>query len=139
MRFFKRVVSSSCHRREELIKSHYSTKLNQLTLQIQFADSQAVTFRDECRALALRLELALQARAKLGEELQGANAKLVKLGEEMESTKRNYENQLAMMTEHVMSMNDKLSARQDQINDLKQRSGSVSRGSPRSGRAKPRK
>ena len=43
--------------REKLIKDHYSTRISQLTEQVQYADSKAVAYYEECRNFALRLEV----------------------------------------------------------------------------------
>ena len=45
--------------REELIKQHYSAKAAQLAKQIQFSDSKATAYYEECRALAMQLEARL--------------------------------------------------------------------------------
>eukprot|EP00041_Stephanoeca_diplocostata_P036212 m.1309645 g.1309645 ORF g.1309645 m.1309645 type:complete len:369 (+) comp24824_c0_seq30:351-1457(+) len=55
------------------IKKHYEERIQLLTTQLQFADSKAVTYYDECRSTALRLELLRTSQAKQGEEYKNVN------------------------------------------------------------------
>lgn len=67
------------------------------------------------------------SQAKQGEEYKNVNGTIARLKEDLESTKRNYEEQLSAMTEHIMEMNDKLQ-QQD-----------AAAGKPKSGRKGPRR
>ncbi|XP_022101268.1 protein phosphatase 1 regulatory subunit 21-like [Acanthaster planci] len=105
--------------RENLIKSHYTTRLAQLTAQRQVVDGKVVNFSSECRALQKRLALAEKAKEKHVEELQTAHKNVTQLQDELQTTTRSYESQLSMMSEHLCSMNEKLTAQKDQIDALK--------------------
>ncbi len=65
--------------RENLIKSHYTTRLAQLTAQRQVVDGKVVNFSSECRALQKRLALAEKAKEKHMEELQAAHKNVTQL------------------------------------------------------------
>ncbi|XP_067901343.1 protein phosphatase 1 regulatory subunit 21 isoform X2 [Heterodontus francisci] len=105
--------------REQLIKSHYMTRVAELTSQLQIADSKSVHFYAECRALAKRLALAEKSRESLSEEIKVANQNIVRLQDELTTTKRSYEDQLSMMSDHLCSMNETLSKQKEEIDSLR--------------------
>uniref|UniRef100_A0A3P8VYY5 Protein phosphatase 1 regulatory subunit 21 n=1 Tax=Cynoglossus semilaevis TaxID=244447 RepID=A0A3P8VYY5_CYNSE len=105
--------------REQLIKTHYMTRVGELTTQLQISDSKAVHFYSECRALAKRLSIAEKTRESLGEEVKLATQDITRLQDELTTTKRSYEDQLSMMSDHLCSMNDTLSKQREEIDTLK--------------------
>ncbi|XP_067844843.1 protein phosphatase 1 regulatory subunit 21 isoform X2 [Heptranchias perlo] len=105
--------------REQLIKSHYMMRVAELTSQLQLADSKTVHFYAECRALAKRLALAEKSRETLSEEIKAANQNIVRLQDELTTTKRSYEDQLSMMSDHLCSMNETLSKQREEIDSLR--------------------
>ncbi|TNN50379.1 Protein phosphatase 1 regulatory subunit 21 [Liparis tanakae] len=105
--------------REQLIKTHYMARVGELTTQLQISDSKAVHFHSECRALAKRLAIAEKSRETLSEEVRQANQKVTRLQDELTTTKRSYEDQLSMMSDHLCSMNETLSKQREEIDTLK--------------------
>ncbi|XP_061815277.1 protein phosphatase 1 regulatory subunit 21 [Nerophis lumbriciformis] len=105
--------------REQLIKTHYMTRVGELTTQLQVSDSKAVHFHSECRALAKRLAIAERSRETLLEDIKRANQKITHLQDELSTTKRSYENQLSTMSDHLCSMNETLSKQREEIDTLK--------------------
>ncbi|XP_061693884.1 protein phosphatase 1 regulatory subunit 21 isoform X2 [Syngnathoides biaculeatus] len=105
--------------REQLIKTHYMTRVGELTTQLQVSDSKAVHFHSECRALAKRLAIAEQSRDTVVEEMKRANQNITHLQDELSTTKRSYEDQLSMMSDHLCSMNETLSKQREEIDTLK--------------------
>ncbi|XP_061645655.1 protein phosphatase 1 regulatory subunit 21 [Phyllopteryx taeniolatus] len=105
--------------REQLIKTHYMTRVGELTTQLQVSDSKAVHFHSECRALAKRLAIAEKSRDTVVEEMKKANQNITHLQDELSTTKRSYEDQLSMMSDHLCSMNETLSKQREEIDTLK--------------------
>ncbi|XP_073337683.1 protein phosphatase 1 regulatory subunit 21 isoform X2 [Pagrus major] len=105
--------------REQLIKTHYMARVGELTTQLQISDSKAVHFHSECRALAKRLAIAEKSRETLSEEVKHANQNITRLQDELTTTKRSYEDQLSMMSDHLCSMNETLSKQREEIDTLK--------------------
>ncbi|XP_068184075.1 protein phosphatase 1 regulatory subunit 21 isoform X2 [Antennarius striatus] len=105
--------------REQLIKTHYMARVGELTTQLQISDSKAVHFHSECRALAKRLAIAEKSRESLSEEVKLANQNITRLQDELTTTKRSYEDQLSMMSDHLCSMNETLSKQREEIDTLK--------------------
>ncbi|XP_041487018.1 protein phosphatase 1 regulatory subunit 21 [Microtus oregoni] len=105
--------------REDLIKNHYMARIAELTSQLQLADSKSVHFYAECRALSKRLALAEKCKETLTEELKLASQSSSRLQDELTTTKRSYEDQLSMMSDHLCSMNETLSKQREEIDTLK--------------------
>ncbi|XP_054841820.1 protein phosphatase 1 regulatory subunit 21 isoform X2 [Eublepharis macularius] len=105
--------------REDLIKNHYMTRIVELTSQLQLADSKSVHFHAECRALAKRLSLAEKSKESSTEEMRLARQSITRLQDELTTTKRSYEDQLSMMSDHLCSMNETLSKQREEIDTLK--------------------
>lgn len=105
--------------REHLIKAHYMVRVGELTTQLQVSDSKAVHFHSECRALAKRLAIAEKSRETLSEEVKLSNQNITRLQDELTTTKRSYEDQLSMMSDHLCSMNETLSKQREEIDTLK--------------------
>ncbi|NXG45435.1 PPR21 phosphatase, partial [Psilopogon haemacephalus] len=112
--------------REDLIKNHYMARIAELTSHLQLADSKSVHFHAECRALAKRLSLAEKSKESLTEELKVASQNISRLQaskilyhDELMTTKRSYEDQLSMMSDHLCSMNETLTKQREEIDTLK--------------------
>ncbi|KAM4693382.1 protein phosphatase 1 regulatory subunit 21 [Discoglossus pictus] len=105
--------------REDLIKNHYMTRIAELTTLLQLADSKSVHFHAECRALAKRLALADKSNQSLTEETKSTSQSISRLQDELITTKRSYEDQLSMMSDHLCSMNETLSKQREEIDNLK--------------------
>uniref|UniRef100_A0A4X2LCD5 Protein phosphatase 1 regulatory subunit 21 n=1 Tax=Vombatus ursinus TaxID=29139 RepID=A0A4X2LCD5_VOMUR len=104
---------------EDLIKNHYMARIVELTSQLQLADSKSVHFHAECRALSKRLSLAEKSKDSLNEEMKVASQNISRLQDELTTTKRSYEDQLSMMSDHLCSMNETLSKQREEIDTLK--------------------
>uniref|UniRef100_A0A8C7CBD0 Protein phosphatase 1 regulatory subunit 21 n=1 Tax=Neovison vison TaxID=452646 RepID=A0A8C7CBD0_NEOVI len=105
--------------REDLIKNHYMARIVELTSQLQLADSKSVHFYAECRALSKRLALAEKSKDALTEDMKVAGQNISRLQDELTTTKRSYEDQLSMMSDHLCSMNETLSKQREEIDTLK--------------------
>uniref|UniRef100_A0A8C2P3F1 Protein phosphatase 1 regulatory subunit 21 n=1 Tax=Capra hircus TaxID=9925 RepID=A0A8C2P3F1_CAPHI len=87
--------------REDLIRNHYMTRIVELTSQLQLADSKSVHFYAEI----IKLYKFLDEEEKMKEEIT--------------DTKKSYEDQLSMMSDHLCSMNETLSKQREEIDTLK--------------------
>ncbi|XP_004343300.1 hypothetical protein CAOG_07441 [Capsaspora owczarzaki ATCC 30864] len=107
--------------REDLIKKHFATRIAQLTEQLQLADSKAAAFHIECRALARRIDVGEAEKASIQQELEAANGAVNRLKDELATTERSYAQQIQLMTEHIATMNEQLSQKDDQIEAYRRR------------------
>jgi len=105
--------------REHLITSHYKTRITEMGLQLQQADSKAMHFQSEVRALHKQLKISEKSKEVGQDELKNANTTLAKVKDELQTTNRSYESQLSMMSEHLAGMNETLTSQKDEIDELK--------------------
>jgi len=105
-------LSKEDKEREEQLKQYYDEKYNQLTKQLQLADTKAM----ELFKAKQQLEEQLQTVLKEKESLEKQNRTFA---DELETTRKNYETQLNVMTEHVVQLNDKLSQYEAELSSLK--------------------
>lgn len=102
-----------------VIAEHFKARMKEMIRQCQLADSKAVHFHSECKALQKRLHLAEQNKVELENQLQDTQLMLQQLRDEMRSTARSYEDQLSTMSEHLASMNERLTQQRDEIDALR--------------------
>ncbi|KAM9273154.1 protein phosphatase 1 regulatory subunit 21 isoform 2-T2 [Cariama cristata] len=112
-------LATDVESREDLIKKHYMARIAELTSHLQLADSKSVHFHAECRALAKRLSLADKSKESITEGLKLASQNISRLQDELMTTKRSYEDQLSMMSDHLCSMNETLTKQREEIDTLK--------------------
>eukprot|EP00118_Oscarella_pearsei_P024070 m.297754 g.297754 ORF g.297754 m.297754 type:complete len:580 (+) comp40775_c1_seq27:1376-3115(+) len=113
--------------REVLIKKHFSTRIIDITRQFQETDSKSVHLEAECRALHKHLALSEKTKDRLATEVDGGHEKIQKLEDELQTTTHSYEAQLSMMSDHLCTLNDKLTAQRDEIEELKVTKGKKKR------------
>ncbi|KAH3853404.1 protein phosphatase 1 regulatory subunit 21-like [Dreissena polymorpha] len=105
--------------RELLIKNHFTTRINELTQQIQLSDSKCVSFHAEVRALHKQIIMAERSKKQAEDELKAMSQTYAQLKDELSTTSKNYESQLSMMSDHLAGMNEKLTTQKDEIDELK--------------------
>uniref|UniRef100_A0A3P8ZV74 Protein phosphatase 1 regulatory subunit 21 n=1 Tax=Esox lucius TaxID=8010 RepID=A0A3P8ZV74_ESOLU len=95
------------------------TSLEDGDVNEQGAGKEASLSASLCRALAKRLAIAEKSRETLAEEVKLANQNITRLQDELATTKRSYEDQLSMMSDHLCVMNETLSKQREEIDTLK--------------------
>ncbi|XP_014680095.1 PREDICTED: protein phosphatase 1 regulatory subunit 21-like isoform X1 [Priapulus caudatus] len=103
--------SSDYHMRETLIRTHFNDRISAISQDLQLADSKSVLFHAELKTLHRRLQLAECERDQLIVQVSS-------LKDELQTTTKNYEGQLSMMSDHLCTMNDKLTQQTDTITEL---------------------
>ena len=98
------------------IKQHFLAKRKQLLAQMKLADERAVKYHEEYTKTCQRLASIIEENNARKEQIDALHKTQAKAQEDLESTRRNYEDQMKVMTEHFMSLNDKVSKQEDSIN-----------------------
>nr|XP_042899958.1 protein phosphatase 1 regulatory subunit 21-like [Parasteatoda tepidariorum] len=93
--------------------------VNQLIKQIQFADSKAIAFKNECETLHQRLKMSLEKKEVLESEVLMSRKEVDRLKEEQKTLMQSYDEQLNTMSEHLANLNETLTAQKDEIDALK--------------------
>ncbi|GFY45869.1 protein phosphatase 1 regulatory subunit 21 [Trichonephila inaurata madagascariensis] len=98
------------------IHLYVKNTVNQLIKQIQFADSKAIAFKNECETLHQKLKLSVQKKEELQSEI-----------DEQKTLVQTYDEQLNTMSEHLANLNETLTSQKDEIDALKQAGNKGSR------------
>lgn len=96
----------------------FEERINQLVAEKMAADSKAAHFYLECTGLLKRIKSRERDKIRAEERLKKARLQIDSLNGDVQSTAKNYEGQLQMMSEHVANMNDKLAIQTDEIQTL---------------------
>ncbi|GIY88138.1 protein phosphatase 1 regulatory subunit 21 [Caerostris extrusa] len=102
------------------IHLYVKNTVNQLIKQIQFADSKAITFKNECETLHQKLKLSIQKKDELENEILSSRQVMDQMKEEQKTLVQTYNEQLNTMSEHLANLNETLTAQKDEIDALKQ-------------------
>ncbi|XP_059478249.1 protein phosphatase 1 regulatory subunit 21 [Neocloeon triangulifer] len=112
-------VTEEIEARESEVKKYFTDRINQLVADRQLAEGKAASSKAECMSLHERLQVAVEQRNLMEQQMNAAKMCLDKLQEELHTTTTNYESQLSMMSEHLANMNEKLAVQKDEIDQLK--------------------
>lgn len=104
--------------RETAIKQHYQSKRTQLLAQMKIADEKAVKYYEEYKRILSDLERVSQENQTHKQLLEESQAQQASATSDLESTRRNYEDQMKLMTEHFMALNDKVGKQEETISRL---------------------
>ncbi|XP_047122749.1 protein phosphatase 1 regulatory subunit 21 isoform X2 [Hydra vulgaris] len=110
---------SSESENEVLLKNHMTNRIAQLTKQLQITDSKCIDFFHEAHSMYKQLVLADLNKQKLSNNILESNKRIEELQDELETTKRSYEEQMRTLTDHLCGMNEKLTLQKDEIDNLK--------------------
>nr|XP_026693793.1 protein phosphatase 1 regulatory subunit 21-like [Ciona intestinalis] len=104
---------------EDLIKQHLTVRITEMGYKMQHAEAKTLHFESECNVLHKHLGMAKDKQSSMQHEISSSLQKISQLQDELSVTRRNYEDQLSLMSEHLASMNDKLASQKDEIENLK--------------------
>lgn len=112
-------VTKGDRERENSIKQHFQAKRAQLLAQMKITDEKAMKYYEEYKRVKNELKLITEQNQSRKEALEAAQTQQLAAMEDLESTRRNYEAQMQVMTEHFMSLNDKVGKQEDSLSRLK--------------------
>ena len=88
------------------------SQVSNLKESLEAADSKANLFSQECLRLKQRLTVAAEEKESLKKEVQDKESELQQTRDEFNTSVRNYEAQLAAMSEHLANITEKWSQQQ---------------------------
>lgn len=105
--------------REKDIRNHFTNRCSHLYMQLTSATSQAALYQNECEALMRRLAVSDECRGASEQEMDKQREKVNQLRETLQTTSRNYEEQISTMSEHLADLNEKLTAQSEVIEQFR--------------------
>lgn len=105
--------------REAALKQHYKAQRAQLLGQMKIADGKAQKYHEEYERVARELQQSQAISLERKTNLENTLAQLKAAKEDVDSTRNNYQDQMQVLTEHLVQLNEKLSKQQESIDRLK--------------------
>ncbi|CAF4685473.1 unnamed protein product [Rotaria sp. Silwood1] len=115
-----RKTSDPPSEREIMIKQYYSQKILDLETRLQLVNGKGIAFYNELANIHQRLKHSKDQEAKCRIEIEQSQQELAKMTDELSTTTKGYEEQIATMSEHLASMNEQITAQNDKIDKLQQ-------------------
>ncbi|XP_023953345.1 protein phosphatase 1 regulatory subunit 21 [Bicyclus anynana] len=113
------LISHELLQREERVQAYYRAKLEDLSAQLHTRESKTEHYVKECEMLRQRFEVMEMEKEADAQAIQDKHNTISRLEEELQSTSRNYEQQLGVLTEHVAALNEHIARQHDQLALLK--------------------
>ncbi|KAK7082536.1 hypothetical protein SK128_023092 [Halocaridina rubra] len=119
--FIGEVLSSDCvpDEREKDIRNHFTSRCSHLYMQLISSLSQASLYQNECESLIRRLVVSEEKQSGSEQEVDRQRENANELKETLQTTSRNYEEQISTMSEHLADLNEKLQSQTELIEQLK--------------------
>ncbi|KAG0729651.1 Protein phosphatase 1 regulatory subunit 21 [Chionoecetes opilio] len=105
--------------REKDIRSHFTNRCSHLYMQLTSATGQASLYQNECESLMKRLAVSDETKIASEQEMDKQREKNNQLKEVLQTTSRNYEEQISTMSEHLADLNEKLTTQSDMIENFR--------------------
>ncbi|CAO1405557.1 unnamed protein product [Diamesa tonsa] len=102
---------TSIMNRDQLVYEYFSKRFDELFLEKCKAESKVINFMTECESLKSNLDIMLDELSE-NKDTNRENQRLFKeLEEDFVTTRVNYEEQICVLTEQVISLSDQLASR----------------------------
>ena len=101
-----------------LNSQYYTSRVTQLTELLHTSECNSTFYYNEIKSISKHITHLQQLRKKDSQQIQDSNDKLGKLQTDLETTQKGYERQLNVMSETMLSLNEQLSLRQEEIERL---------------------
>ncbi|XP_076044180.1 protein phosphatase 1 regulatory subunit 21 [Oratosquilla oratoria] len=104
--------------REKEIRNYFTGRCSNLHVQLTAAVGQATLYQNECESLMRRLVGSEEGRSNAEIEVDSQRASNTQLKETLQTTARNYKEQISTMSEHLADLNEKITAQAEHIEHL---------------------
>lgn len=95
---------------EEILFEHFSRKFDDILLEKQLAESKLISYLTECDSLREHVEI-LADKLRDGErQITEKDRMVVMVEDHLQTTRLNYERQISVLSEQVLSLSDQLAA-----------------------------
>ncbi|XP_068224405.1 protein phosphatase 1 regulatory subunit 21-like isoform X1 [Palaemon carinicauda] len=105
--------------REKDIRNHFTSRCSHLYMQLTSALSQASLYQNECESLMKRLVVSEENQTSTEVEVDKQRENVSHLKETLQTTSRNYEEQISTMSDHLADLNERIANQTEYIEQLK--------------------
>uniref|UniRef100_F1KV67 KLRAQ motif-containing protein 1 n=1 Tax=Ascaris suum TaxID=6253 RepID=F1KV67_ASCSU len=103
----------------ELLGVYYEKRMGELLSQLQFMRSRANYYKDECDDLIRRTRVVLEEKEALATNLAEADRRIAVLTDDLEATRKGYEEQMRSLCEHLGELNARIEDQTETIASLR--------------------
>ena len=96
----------------------YTNRITQLTEQLQSSDCKTTFYYNEIQSISKHISHLKQLRKRDQQQIEQSSNTVGQLQADLDTTQKEYEHQLNVMSETMLSLNEQLSQRQDEIERL---------------------
>eukprot|EP01095_Lingulamoeba_sp_RSL-Kostka_P016971 TRINITY_DN8581_c0_g1_i1.p1 TRINITY_DN8581_c0_g1~~TRINITY_DN8581_c0_g1_i1.p1 ORF type:complete len:242 (+),score=86.65 TRINITY_DN8581_c0_g1_i1:1-726(+) len=112
-------VSASEKEREIKLKQYFDNKIVQLRSQMKLTDEKCKMYHFELEDTLEELSNLKKEKENLINTLNDQKDTISRSKEDLDSTRKNYDTQMSLLTEHVVRLNDQIGKTEEQISVLK--------------------
>lgn len=105
--------------REAQLKRFYEQRVQQFQAKVDTTDKKNVELYQQTAELERKLREMVAQREDMKLELEASAKRNASGSDELETTRANYDQQLKMLTEHMVGLSDKISMYEEQLSILK--------------------
>ncbi|VDK53972.1 unnamed protein product [Anisakis simplex] len=106
----------------ELLGIYHEKRVGELLAQLQLANSRAGYYKTECEQLLRETSSVVHEKETLSSNLMESTRKIVLLNDDLETTRKGYEDQMRSLYEHLGELNTQLEHQTDTITSLRETS-----------------
>ncbi|XP_041969838.1 protein phosphatase 1 regulatory subunit 21 [Aricia agestis] len=107
------LINHELQAREERMQTYFTNKIRDLNQQKDELRSKTEHYVKECEMLRLRFDEMELEKETDNRTIQDKHNTISRLEEELQSTSRNYEQQLSVLSEHVAGLHEQIAAQHD--------------------------
>eukprot|EP01117_Protostelium_nocturnum_P007596 TRINITY_DN2721_c0_g1_i1.p1 TRINITY_DN2721_c0_g1~~TRINITY_DN2721_c0_g1_i1.p1 ORF type:complete len:985 (-),score=449.99 TRINITY_DN2721_c0_g1_i1:37-2991(-) len=112
-------VSETDKERERALKEFYDFKLEKVTSQMALLDARSIQLFHAYKQSLSKLQKVVEEKQKMESKLNESDGKLTMAKEDLDLTRKNYEQQMNLFTEHITSQSETISTQETEIFALK--------------------
>lgn len=95
---------------EQILFGHFSHRVDEILQDKQLAESKLISFMGECEGLKDQLEVLTDELRDQERQLNESQRNVKRVEDHLQTTRYNYEEQISVLTEQVLSLSDQLAA-----------------------------
>uniref|UniRef100_A0A5S6PZ15 Protein phosphatase 1 regulatory subunit 21 C-terminal domain-containing protein n=1 Tax=Trichuris muris TaxID=70415 RepID=A0A5S6PZ15_TRIMR len=101
------------------VRSMYQAQIEALVRKVQMCQGRTTYFQNEIEDLSASVQVLDAQKVELENHLRQSEERVALLMDELERTRRGYENQLSSLSEHMAQMNQRIATQADEIDLLR--------------------
>ncbi|VDN54647.1 unnamed protein product [Dracunculus medinensis] len=107
----------------ELLQAYYENRIRNLLLDLKFLEGKSVYYKNECEDLLRASNKTLNENKELTRKLILANEQIALLNDDLNTTRKGYEDQMRLLYEHLGKLNATISDQSNIVSSVNSSNG----------------